>query len=336
MSPVAFLVPAGVHDGRHPSGGNRYDVELVAALRLAGWRAQMVEIEPGGSGVDDALAGLPADEPVLVDGLLLDQDRTWPAPSARRIVPLLHMPPHAGLDLLGRVDTVLTTSSWTSHQLRERLPSSTSIVVALPGVRPTRLIGTSPTGRRLRCVGALLPHKGQDVLLAALGRLRHLAWHCELVGATDLDPAFTRRVEALAAELGIADRVVLTGARHANPIDGLYAGADVLVLPSRAESYGMVAAEALACGVPVIASDTGGIREALDRAAGLLVRPGDPDGLAAALGAWLSRAELRRRLTLAARRSSRRSWSSAAGIVADVLAAAPATLHGHLPLGPQR
>ncbi|MDQ1531612.1 MAG: hypothetical protein QOE37_1717 [Microbacteriaceae bacterium] len=329
MSPVAFLVPAAIHDGRYPSGGNRYDVELVAALRLVGWRAQVIEVEPELDALDAVLDGLPPEEPVLVDGLLLERDRAWTALGDRRVVPLLHMPPtaSAAFDLLDRADTVITTSSWTREQVREHLPS-TSIVVALPGVRRTRLVSTSPTGRRLRCVGALLPHKGQDVLLTALGRIRTLAWRCELVGAADLDPEFTRRLATLATNLGIADRVAFTGTRPANPVDGLYAGSDVLVLPSLRESYGMVGAEALACGVPVIASDTGGVREALNPAAGLFVPPGDPVELAASLAAWLSRPELRRRLTAAAREQSakRRNWSSAAALVADALAAAPTTV----------
>jgi glycosyltransferase involved in cell wall biosynthesis len=327
MNPAGFLVPAAVHDPRHPSGGNRYDVELAAALRLAGWRVQLHEVAAVQESLDPVLAGLPVDEPVLVDGLLLDRGRTWTNSTDRRIVPLLHMPPaeRVALDGMPGVDAVLTTSAWTAEQVRHRLPSSTSIVVALPGVRPVRLVGTSPTGRRLRCVGALLPHKGQDVLVAALGRIRHLAWRCELVGAADLDPAYTRHVAGLAADLGIADRVTITGARHAGPVDGLYSGSDLLVLPSLSESYGMAAAEALACGVPVIASDAGGIREALDPSAGLLVRAGDPARLAAALTAWLSSADLRRRLTTAARHASgfRRTWSSAAAIVADLLAATP-------------
>jgi glycosyltransferase involved in cell wall biosynthesis len=329
MSPAAFLVPAGVQDGRHPSGGNRYDIELVGALRLAGWRTRIVEVDRDAADIDSVLRELPEHEPVLLDGLLLERGIEWPPLGARRLVPLLHMPPSdvGAFELLQRVDSVVTTSAWTAERVREHLPPSTPIVVALPGVRPTRLVGTSPTGRRLRCVAALLPHKGQDVLLAALGRIRHLEWRCELVGPSDVDPGFTRRLVALAADAGIAERVLFSGPRHANPVDGLYSGADLLVLPSRTESYGMAAAEALACGVPVIAADTGGVREAVDPAASLLVPPGDPAALAAALGAWLSRADLRRRLTAGARLGAphRRSWSSAAGMVADLLAAVPAT-----------
>ncbi len=330
MSPAAFLVPHGVQDSRHPTGGNRFDVELVAALRLAGWRTRMIEVDRDGVDVDRVLAELPENEPVLLDGLLLERGIDWSPLGARRLVPLLHMPPSdsGAFEVLHRVDSVVTTSAWTAERVREHLPSA-PIVVALPGVRPTRLVGTSPTGRRLRSVGALLPHKGQDVLVAALGRIRHLEWRCELVGPSDVDPAFTRHLAELAAEAGIAERVLITGPRHANPVDGLYSGADLVVLPSRTESYGMAAAEALACGVPVLAADTGGVREAVDPAASLLVPPDDPVGLAAALHAWLSRTELRRRLTAAARLAGghRRSWSSAAGVVADVLAAVPANRH---------
>ena len=328
MSPAAFLVPAGVHDERHPSGGNRYDVELAAALRLTGWRARMIEVgaEPGAMAA--ALGDVAQGEPVLLDGLLLEGGIEARAMEEHRFVPLLHMPPgsEAALDLLGRAAAVVTTSGWTRDQVREHVPAAVAMVVALPGVRPTRLVSTSPTGRRIRCVGAVVPHKGQDVLVAALGRLKHHTWRCELVGPTDVDPAFSGSVRGLADRLDIADRVLLTGPRHANPLDALYSGADLLVLPSRSESYGMVVAEALACGVPVIAAATGGVREALDPAAGLLVRPGDAAGLAAALDAWLSHADLRRRLTAGARASAgrRRGWSSAAGLVADLLAAAPA------------
>ena len=328
MSPAVFLVPAGVRDAHRPSGGNRYDVELAGALRLAGWRVRIIEVVPDAPDIDTVVAALPEDEPVLLDGLLLEPGMSRMPLAARRLVPLLHMPPSGDgvFDLLNQVDSVVTTSAWTAERLRGHLSPSTRVAVALPGVRPTRLVGTSPTGRRLRCVGALLPHKGQDVLVAALGRLRHLEWRCELVGAADVDPAFTRRLVALASTAGIPERVAITGPRHANPIDGLYSGADLVVLPSREESYGMAAAEALACGVPVIAADTGGIREAVHPVASLLVPPGDPVALAAALGAWLSRPALRRRLTEGARLASgrRRSWSWAAGVVADVLAAVPA------------
>ena len=108
-----------------------------------------------------------------------------------------------------------------------------------------------------------------------------------------------------------------------------YAAADLMVLASRAETYGMVIIEALARGVPVITTEVGGIPEALGHGAdgirpGLLVAPEDPPALAAALRAWLTDAELRRRLRQAAyaRRKTLPRWSNTTAILADVLVGA--------------
>ena len=112
-------------------------------------------------------------------------------------------------------------------------------------------------------------------------------------------------------------------------LDRSYAAADLLVLASRAETYGMVVTEALARGLPVVAAEVGGVPEALGHGAdgmppGLLVPPGDPAALGAALRAWLGDAELRRRLRRAARerRASLAGWSTTTSIVAGVLAGA--------------
>ena len=108
-----------------------------------------------------------------------------------------------------------------------------------------------------------------------------------------------------------------------------YQAADLLVLPSRGETYGMVVAEALARGLPVVAAEVGGVPEALGHGAdgirpGLLVPPGDPAALREALRTWLEDAGLRRRLRVAARerRASLADWSRTTSAVADVLARA--------------
>jgi glycosyltransferase involved in cell wall biosynthesis len=112
-------------------------------------------------------------------------------------------------------------------------------------------------------------------------------------------------------------------------LDRSYAGADLMVLASRAETYGMVITEALAHGMPVVVTDVGGVTEALgygsdENRPGLLVAPDDPTALAAALRAWLTDAELRRRLRRAARtrRELLPSWSDTAAIFAEVVAGA--------------
>ena len=119
----------------------------------------------------------------------------------------------------------------------------------------------------------------------------------------------------------LRDRVRFVGPRTDAELDGAYAAADLLVLASHAETYGMVVTEALARGVPVLATDVGGVPEALGHGAGLLVPPGDPAALGAALRAWLGDAELRGRLRRAARerRESLRGWPETTSVIAGVL-----------------
>ena len=128
---------------------------------------------------------------------------------------------------------------------------------------------------------------------------------------------------------GLGDRVRFVGPRTGAELDRAYAAADLLVLASHAETYGMVVTEALARGLPVIASEVGGVTEALGHGhdgtrPGLLVPPGDPAALGAALRAWLGDAGLRGRLRRAARerRASLRGWPATTSVVAGVLAGA--------------
>ncbi len=161
----------------------------------------------------------------------------------------------------------------------------------------------------------MIPGKGHDVLLDALATAEDLAWRCTCVGSLDRDPAFADAVRRRAPA-----RVRFTGPRTGPELDRAYAAADLLVLASRAETYGMVVTEALARGVPVLATDVGGVREALGHG-GLLVPPGDQAALGAALRRWLSDAALRGRLRRAARerRAALRGWAATAADVAAVL-----------------
>jgi glycosyltransferase involved in cell wall biosynthesis len=127
-------------------------------------------------------------------------------------------------------------------------------------------------------------------------------------------------------ELGLGGRVFLQGTATGVDLDSAYETADVMVLASRAETYGMVVIEALARGLPVVATDVGGVREALGHGTdgfrpGLLVPPDDPTALGGALRSWLADAALRARLQRAARerRESLCEWSTTASIIGGVL-----------------
>lgn len=339
------VVPAGIDDPARPSGGNTYDRRLCAALPGRGQGVHLVEVEGGwpwsadvgASALERELAALPDGATVLVDGLLASRLPSVMLPASRRlrVVLLLHLP--VGVDdVLARLPEqqvvraaagVVTPSDWCRDWLLWTYDLDPArVVVARPGVDPALVAPGSTGGASLLTVGAVSSVKGQDHLLAALADLRDLAWTWTCVGSTSVEPEATVRLRHAATALHVADRVVLTGPLGGAELETAYAAADLLVLPSRTEAYGMVLTEAIAHGLPVVATDVGGVREALGESAtgvvpGLVVRPGDPADLASALRAWLTDPDLRDGLRAAAlqRRSVLEGWSVTAGRVAEAL-----------------
>ncbi|MGH3507593.1 MAG: glycosyltransferase family 4 protein [Nocardioidaceae bacterium] len=354
MSAVHVVVPDAFDDPRRPSGGNVYDRWLCEALGHLGWSVRLHAV-PGpwpdggaGRGADArlflvrALAAIPDGELVVVDGLVGSgmPDVLVPESDRLRLVALVHMPlgSAGGREIaavrlresavLERCAAVVATSRWSRRWMLDHYPlRPSSVVVAEPGVDLAEPAQGTATGGRLLCVGAVTPVKGHDVLLEALAAVRDLDWTCTCVGSTAIDAGFARTVARVARLDGIDRRLRWRGPLFGADLASEYAAADLLVLPSRAETYGMVVTEALGRGLPVIASDVGGVSEALTgRVAGepgVLVTPDDPAALAGALRHWLTdlgwRAELRRRALV--RRGGLVPWSATAGRVSQVLAA---------------
>ena len=348
---IEIVVPEGIDDPARPSGGNAYDRRICRELTARGWGVREHAISgmwpwPDGA-AEEALgrviSGIPDGAVVLVDGLIASAAPTVLVPHTRRLglVVLVHMPlgdgpPEPGLAdarvrervVLAAASAIITTSFWTRQRLIDiyRLPPD-RIHVAEPGADATTLAAGTASGTELLCVAAVVPHKGHDTLFASLAIIADLSWRCVCVGPLDRDPGFVDRLRRRAETDGIADRIWFAGARSPREVDRAYAAADVVVHASNAETFGMVVIEALACGLPVIATAVGGVPEALGHTAdgrrpGLLVPPRDPLALSVALSSWLKDGDVRQRLRQAAqeRRTTLARWSATADRVARVLA----------------
>jgi glycosyltransferase involved in cell wall biosynthesis len=360
MVRVHVVVPEGFDNPGRPTGGNIYDQRVCAGLAATGWDVLVATVAAAwpvpGSGARVGLArivsAIPDGETVLIDGLIASPTAAQLLPHAGRIrmTVLLHMPLATVLDthhdasarrsegaVLRAATGVVVTSEWTRQQVLTRysIPAC-RVRVARPGVdrvaAPAR-----PVRGRLICVGVLGRHKGQDLLVEALAGLAELDWHCVLAGPPDRDPAFVERLQARITRLGYGHRIRLSGVLTGAALSHAYTTADLLVAPSRSETYGMAVTEALAHGLPVMAAAVGGLPEALGCNAdgtrpGQLIPPGDPAALAAALGDWLRDDRHRRRLRAAARkrRSSLRGWERTTQEIANAL-----TAHGRKPVPPE-
>jgi glycosyltransferase involved in cell wall biosynthesis len=350
VTAVHVVVPDGIDDPARPSGGNAYDRQVCRTLAELGWQVH-VHAVPGSWPRPDAAAyaalaavvqRIPDGALALLDGLVASTAAEVLVPQANRLrlVALVHMPLGQGKAdsetrtregaVLAAMASVVTTSAWSRRTLLElySLPGD-RVHVAEPGVDAAPLSRGTPTGGALLCVAAVIPGKGHDVLLDALATMTDMSWDCLCVGSMDRDPAFAESLRRLLLDDGLGDRVRFPGPRIGADLDRIYASADLLVLASRVETYGMVVTEALARGLPVVAADVGGVADALGHGTGgirpgLLVPPGDPAALAAALRAWLGEAEVQLTWRRAARerRASLSGWSTTTSVLVGVLAEA--------------
>jgi glycosyltransferase involved in cell wall biosynthesis len=342
---VRFVVPDSIDDPAQPSGGNVYDRRVCAELEDLGWSVRLRPVSgrwPGPTpadvaGLERVLDEAPPGACMVVDGLVASAAPDLVTRYADRlhVAVLVHLPlgvlspaRRAGeAAMLARVAAVVATSTWTRTWLvAEYGLGPEAVSVAVPGTDLRPVAPGTPTGGELLCVGAVTPVKGQDLLVRALDTLETPGWCCTCVGSLESDPGFVRELRDLAGRQGLSERLVLAGPRHGADLEASYREADVLVLASRAETYGMVVTEALAHGLPVIGTRTGGVGEALGATAdgtlpGILVGPGDVAGLGAALRSWLDGAGLRHRLRQAARERRRTlpTWRDTACRVQDAL-----------------
>lgn len=348
---MTLLVPG---DLGTRTGGYGYDREILAGLAGLGWTTSVCALDASfPAPTADArahavhtLAALPDDTLVLADGLAfgaLDREAADEA-TRLRFVGLVHHPlalengvPADRVPALVESERralactrgVVVTSHATVRSLAPYGVPADRIAVVLPGT-PDLPIARGTRGRdavstdapvALLSVATLTPRKGHDVLVAALARLAHLPWHLTLAGSVTMHPPTTAAVRAAFDAHGLADRVTFAGDLDEAALRAAYDAADVFVLPTRHEGYGMAIAEAVAAGLPVVATPTGAIPALVDDTSGVIVPIDDVDALTTALAHVIG--DDHARIALAAGAARRRDtlprWADSAIAMNDAL-----------------
>jgi glycosyltransferase involved in cell wall biosynthesis len=341
-----FVIPGDWHT---PTGGYRYDRRITESLIESGWQVDRCTLGERFPWPDAAtlahaegqLDALPDAALVVADGLAFGALPELAHRHAKRLrwVALVHHPLHleTGLSDTAR-DTlrareclalqaarqVVATSEATARDLASMGVPPERISVVEPGTDRVAAQRAPPNGAvRLLCVATLTSRKGHAVLLQALAGLQALAWTLHCIGSTQRDRATSEQLHRLAIELGLGDRIHWHGELDEAAVARHYAAADLFVLPSFHEGYGMVVTEALAHGLPVVCTTGGALAQTLPRAAGLHVPPGDAQALRDALAVLITQPDERARFASGARAAAEQlpTWAQSAARFAAVLEA---------------
>jgi glycosyltransferase involved in cell wall biosynthesis len=318
--PSLVLIVPGSLETR--TGGYGYDRRMVAGLRERGWSVDVRQLDesfplPTSTARIDAvraLAAIPDGTTVLVDGLALGAlpEEVEREATRLRLVALIHHPLAAETGLtpeiatqleagerraLAAVRLVIVTSRATADALGKYRVARSRIETVEPGTdRAPIARGSRGPVLHLLCVATLIPRKGHEILFRALAAVPHRNWRLTCVGSADRDPQTARDLCAQLRASGLAGQVDLVGEADASTVAAHYDDADVFVLPTLYEGYGMAVAEALARGLPIVSTAVGAIPDLVGRDAGTVVPPGDVQALADALTQVIGDTQLRDRL----------------------------------------
>jgi glycosyltransferase involved in cell wall biosynthesis len=323
---------------------------MIAELEHLGWQIDLVDLGegfpwPSGEQRKAALARLlavPVGRAIVIDGLAFGvlPDAALKLRSDHPLIALVHHPLalESGLSTeqadtlrasertaLAAASRVVVTSAATARKLAtDYAVPADRITVACPGSDPAPAAHGSRDGIvRLLCVGAVVPRKGFDVLIAAVATLTDLPWQLTIAGDRSRNPKVAAQLDGDIARFKLGSRIAVLGAVSPEHLAELYAGADLFALASRFEGYGMAYAEAVAHGLPVIGTTAGAIPDTVPAGAGVLVAPDDTDAFALALRGAIENPDQRRRLATSARAAAGRlpTWQDSAKIFSRALEA---------------
>jgi glycosyltransferase involved in cell wall biosynthesis len=343
VTPAVFAIPGDI---TLATGGYAYDRRVLALLPKHGVAARHLQLPgsfPAPAAADlaettRALAAVDPGTPVMVDGLAYGALPVANiAPVTSPIIALVHHPLclEAGLPearrselraletaALARARHVVVTSPITGRTLAADfgVPSD-RITVAEPGTDPAaRATGTGEP-LQLLAVGSIVPRKAYDILVRALAAAAGRPWRLTIVGPSDRNPDALAALHTAIQDTGLGNRITLIGAVSTAELDRLYDTADLFLMPSLYEGYGMVLAEAMARGLPIVCTTGGAAAETVPADAGIKVPPGDEKALSDAILRVLNDAGLRRRMGEASWSAGQKlpRWDDTARIIAGVI-----------------
>jgi glycosyltransferase involved in cell wall biosynthesis len=342
---AVFVVPG---DLATPTGGYAYDRRIIAELRAAGWDMQVLDVgdsfprptPAARAAAQRRIAALPAGRAIVIDGLAFGvlAEEAQALADGSRLIALVHHPLALESGLSAEESAALRDSERAALACARHVVATSASIARLLvsdyGVMADRLSivppGTDQVTARPRvpnavvdllAVGSIVPRKGYDILVAALAKISDLPWRLIIAGDRDRNAETARDLDADISRLGLAGRVTFAGAVAPPRLLQLYGAADLFVLASRFEGYGMAYAEAIAHGLPVVGTQAGAIPDTVPAGAGVLVPSDDVAALTTVLRRLIESPPERERLAAGARAAAASfpSWQESAASFARVL-----------------
>ena len=341
--PVYFAIPGDINT---LTGGYRYDRELIKALTRQGFAIEVLTLSgefpnPGATALAEAadiFRRLPSGAMVIADGLAFGVLNEIAERESQRliIIALCHHPlaletgisrqvsqrlKVSEMHALAAARSVIVTSAMTGKILvQDFAVPQQKITLACPGT--DRSLSFAPCHNetpQILTLATLTKRKAHDLLINALASLAHLQWHARFVGGMAFDPLWAAYLQNLVREKNLQERITFVG--NVDDVSNEFRRADLFVLPSHFEGYGMAFAEALAFGLPIVAANTGAAPDLVPANAGVLIPPGDLDSLTNALAHLVANNENRRQLQAGAQSAAQTlpTWDDCANSVANLI-----------------
>jgi glycosyltransferase involved in cell wall biosynthesis len=304
---VHFLTMGDIHS---LTGGYLYNMNIMEGLEQNGYSVNIIGTDWPWDNKPELekisrfhFEKLVAGSCILIDSLVLSLLRREVQEFSDKLifVGMIHLPASysissdgygklSGEELLAlhQMRQVIVTGQFTFDLLCNAGLNPAGIRVVEPGTDQfPQKTHYKPVPSELLCIANYSPIKAQDILIRSLNRITDRDWTLHLYGDKDRDKEYSAMVNSLIKEFHLKKRVIMHGIAGRDEITAIFLDADLFVMPSLFESYGMALTESLAHGIPVVTTRTGNIPVTVPAGMGIFVEPGNEQQLADAIRSLL-------------------------------------------------